>query len=124
MVSLYLLTPYLVRKNKELGMYTIKLMNDIFHGPLWVYDENGYITNKYPLVTDDEEIKSLNDKLGFLVASFTSEDLHDFDEAGYKASYPKVKHLVEAIIQRLNEINDGSFTVKDCISNKDWDKES
>jgi len=104
-------------------MYTIKLTNDVFHGPLWVYDENGYIIDEYPSVTDDEEIKSLNDKIGFLAASFTSEDLHDFDEAGYKASYPKVKQLVNAIIQRLNEINDGSFTVRDCISNKDWDKE-
>lgn len=46
-------------------MYTIKLMNDVFHGPLWVYDENGYIIDEYPSVTDDEEIKSLNDKIGF-----------------------------------------------------------
>lgn len=104
-------------------MYTIKLMNDIFHGPLWVYDGGGFISDEYQPVTDDEEIRSLCSRLGFLTASFTSEDLHDFDEAGYKAAHPEVKQLVSAIIHRLNEINDGSFTIEDYISNKDWDKE-
>ena len=34
-----------------------------------------------------------------------------------------MKELVNKIIDRLNEINDGSFTVLDRISNMEWDKE-
>jgi hypothetical protein len=104
-------------------MYTIKLMNDVFHGPIWIIGGNGAVKLHYTLVTDDEVIKSLSDEVDSLFASFASEDLYDFDKAGYKAAYPKMKELVNKIIKRLNEINDGSFTIEDEISNKEWDKE-
>jgi hypothetical protein len=104
-------------------MYTVKLFNDVFHGPIWVIGDNGVVKLHYPLITEDKVLKSLSDEAGLLFASFTSEDLHDFDKAGYKAAYPKMKELVNKIIDRLNEINDGSFTIEDEISNKEWDKE-
>ena len=36
-------------------MYTIKLMNEYLHGPIWVYDEEGFIRRKYPLIDSDED---------------------------------------------------------------------
>ena len=44
-----------------------------------------------------------------------------FDDEGYKAAFPKMKELIEKIKQRLNEINDGSFTVEDYITNQKFD---
>lgn len=35
-------------------MYTIKLMNEYLHGPIWVYDEEGFIRRKYPLIDNDD----------------------------------------------------------------------
>lgn len=33
-----------------------------------------------------------------------------------------MKEIINKIIKRLNEINDGSFTIDDKVSNKKWDK--
>ena len=35
-------------------MYTIKLMNEFLHGPIWIYDEEKMVRRTYPLITDDE----------------------------------------------------------------------
>ena len=93
-------------------MYTVKLFNDVFHGPIWVIGDNGVVKLHYPLITEDKVLKSLSDEAGLLFASFTSEDLYDFDKAGYKAAYPKMKELVNKIIKSY-DIADG----KCCHSN-------
>ena len=82
-------------------MYTVKLFNDVFHGPIWVIGDNGVVKLHYPLITEDKVLKSLSDEAGLLFASFTSEDLYDFDKAGYKAAYPKMKELVNLMMAVL-----------------------
>lgn len=64
----------------------------------------------------------MNSEAAELHDSFYSDDCRDYDEAGYKAAYPKMKEIINKIIKRLNEINDGSFTIDDKVSNKKWDK--
>ena len=103
-------------------MYTIRLANEFLHGPIWVYDEQGFIRGNFPLVTDAAELNRLNSEAAELHDSFYSDDCRDYDEAGYKAAYPKMKEIINKIIKRLNEINDGSFTIDDKVSNKKWDK--
>lgn len=103
-------------------MYTIRLANEFIHGPIWVYDENGWIRGNFPLVTDDAELKMLNREAAELHDSFYSDDCREYDEAGYKAAYPRMKQIIRKIIKRLDEINDGSFTIDDKVSNRRWDK--
>ena len=58
-------------------MYTIKLMNEYLHGPIWIYDEDGYIRRKYPLIDNNEELQRLNEQARKLYDSFycsTSKD--------------------------------------------------
>ena len=33
-----------------------------------------------------------------------------------------MKQIIRKIIKRLDEINDGSFTIDDKVSNRRWDK--
>jgi len=103
-------------------MYTIRLANEFIHGPIWVYDENGWIRGNFPLVTDDAELKRLNREAAELHDSFYSDDCREYDEAGYKAAYPRMKQIIRKIIKRLNEINDGSFTIDDRVSDRRRDK--
>lgn len=53
-------------------MYTIKLMNEYLHGPIWVYDEEGFIRRKYPLIDNDDELRKLNEQARNLYDSFYS----------------------------------------------------
>ena len=43
-------------------MYTIKLMNELLHGPIWVYDDEGFIRRKFALIDSDEELQTLNEE--------------------------------------------------------------
>ena len=105
-------------------MYTVKLMNEYIHGPLWVYGNEGCETD-YPLIDSDNILQNLNEEAATLYDSFYDFDVGDepcvFDDEGYKVAFPKMKELIEKIKQRLNEINDGSFTVKDYITNQKFD---
>ena len=73
-------------------------------------------------MTDDAELKMLNREAAELHDSFYSDDCREYDEAGYKAAYPRMKQIIRKIIKRLDEINDGSFTIDDRVSNRRWDK--
>ena len=105
-------------------MYTVKLMNEYIHGPLWVYGNEACETG-YPLIDSDNILQNLNEEAATLYDSFYDFDVGDepcvFDDEGYKAAFPKMKELIEKIKQRLNEINDGSFTVEDYITNQKFD---
>ena len=70
-------------------MYTIRLANEFIHGPIWVYDENGWIRGNFPLVTDDAELKRLNREAAILHDYFYSDDCREYDEAGYTLTFPK-----------------------------------
>ena len=58
-------------------MYTIKLMNEYLHGPIWVYDEEGFIRRKYPLIDNDDELQQLNEQARNLYDSFYSFNKDD-----------------------------------------------
>lgn len=100
-------------------MYKIKLMNEFLHGPIWIYDEEGMIRRKYPLITDDKLLMELNEQARLLYDECYSFDVNEdpceFDEVCYQKNYPKMKEIIGAIIDRLNVINDGSFEVEVCF---------
>ncbi len=106
-------------------MYTIRLMNEFLHGPIWIYDQDKTIRLKHSLISNDTILQNLNEEAATLYDSFYDFDVGDepcvFDDEGYKAAFPKMKELIEKIKQRLNEINDGSFTVEDYITNQKFD---
>lgn len=101
-------------------MYTIKLMNEYLHGPIWVYDEEGFIRRKYPLIDSDEDLKKLNEQARNLYDSFYSFNEDDsacvFDEDGYEAAYEEMIGIIKQIVQKLQSINNNDFVIEDYIT--------
>ena len=101
-------------------MYTIKLMNEYLHGPIWIYDEDGYIRRKYPLIDNNEELQRLNEQARKLYDSFYSFDENDnactFNEDEYKAAHTEMVEIIKKIIQKLEEINNNDFVIEDYIT--------
>lgn len=96
-------------------MYTIKLMNEFMHGVIWVYE--GGIPSFYNLVDNDEILCGLNEQTEELFNSYYEFDSHNspcwFNEELKRKTKDKMLDLVTQIKKRLNEINDGSFTIED-----------
>ena len=106
-------------------MYTIKLMNEYLHGPIWVYDEEGFIRRKYPLIDNDDELRQLNEQARNLYDSFYSFNEDDsacvfdedvFDEDGYKVAYEEMIGIIKQIVQKLQSINNNDFVIEDYIT--------
>lgn len=106
-------------------MFTIRLMNEFLHGPIWIYDHDENIRLRHSLISNDTTLQNLNEEAATLYDSFYEFDVGDepcvFDNDGYKAAFPKMKDLIEKIKLRLDEINDGSFTVEDYITDQKFD---
>lgn len=73
-------------------MYTIRLMNEFLHGPIWIY---------YPLISDDPILQKLDEEACSLFNSFYEFDVGDqpcvFDDKGHKIAFPRMKEIVDKI---------------------------
>ncbi|WP_405349375.1 hypothetical protein, partial [Ruminobacter amylophilus] len=82
-------------------MYTIRLMNEFLHGPIWIYDQDKTIRLKHSLISNDTILQNLNEEAATLYDSFYDFDVGAepcvFDDEGYKAAFPKMKELIEKI---------------------------
>jgi RNA polymerase-binding transcription factor DksA len=98
-------------------MFIVKLMNEFVHGVLWVCDEDGISTN-YDLIDNDKELAKLNEETRKLFDSYYEFDSHDqgcwFNEELERRTKDQMLELIRKIKNRLSEINDGTFKVEDC----------
>ena len=53
-------------------MFTVRLMNEFLHGPVWVLDEEGISAaeGSLPLVEDDADVRELSREAGSLFDSY------------------------------------------------------
>ena len=95
----------------------MKLMNEFLRGLVCVYNSDGVALYKYSKVEDDPVISALNSEAMEMFAGYYEFDSHDgscwFDHDKEKRERNRMLDLIERIIARLNEINDGSFVVED-----------
>ena len=98
-------------------MYTVKIMNEFLHGPIWVYNADGIAMRDFPLIYNDSIIKYLNDRANEMFSAYYEFESHDqpcwFNSEREKAEKQKMLSIINKITERLSEINDGSFTVED-----------
>lgn len=98
-------------------MYKIRLMNEYLHGPIWIYNADGIAVLKYPLISDDPTLMKLNTEAMEMFSSYYEFDSHNspcwFNSDKEKAEKGKMLSLIQKIIDRLNEINDGTFKIED-----------
>lgn len=100
-------------------MFTVRIMNEFLHGPVWVLDEEGISAaeGSLPLVENDADVRELNQEAGSLFDSYYEFDSHSeacwFNEGRQRANADRMLALLAKINARLCEINDGSYTVED-----------
>ena len=102
---------------------TVLILLDYFFGPIqcdWTDDEGKQIT-RIGVIDSDDEVQRLNKEANalwltlFAPAEFTKGNPSGFvfDQAREKEIAPELLSLVEKLISRLEEINDGSYVIKD-----------
>jgi len=100
-------------------MKEIKIQFDYLHGPLWkdVFDaETGEWRTGMSCVDNDETIQKLNDEAQELYESLYSFDPGSggcrFDTERLSQIRSRLLSLARALVDRLNTLNDGSFSMR------------
>lgn len=98
-------------------MKKIHIKLDYSHGPIWK-DHFDIVTGEWStgikIIDEDTALQVLNDKAESLYSSLYSfENGFLFDEKGFESIKPALLSLIQTILMRLNEINDGSYVVND-----------
>lgn len=100
-------------------MNRLRIKFDFSHGPIWKekYDlSTKEWSTGIKVVDDDKALNVLNDeaeKEYSSLYSFDEDGLPRFDYDLYENKKKELLSLIQTIILRLNEINDGSYTVID-----------
>ena len=98
-------------------MKTIRIANELYDGPIWTLDENGYYVDDLPIIKNDSIIKELRDKISNMWDSYIEFDSHDqacwFNKELFLKNIPVMLDLIKQLKNRLNEINDGSYLIED-----------
>lgn len=97
-------------------MVVIKIMNEFLHSPIWTYEDD-FITDDFPILTNDETLQGLTKQIEELYSSYYEFDSHDqacwFNHEKEKADKNIMLDLITRLIARLNELNDGSYVLED-----------
>lgn len=101
-------------------MKTLRIMLDYLAGPIWqeYFDPvTGKDSTRIPVVDNDEELWKINDEIQELFCSYYYFDYKGqacwFDFEQERADKEKMLELMKKLRDRLDEINDGSFTIDD-----------
>lgn len=101
-----------------MGKEIVKIQLDFLQGPIWISDvETGQPMTGIDIIDNDEKLRKINYEISTLYSSYYEFDSHDqacwFNEEQEKKDKEKMISLLKQLIDRLNEINDGSFVVED-----------
>ena len=102
---------------------TIHIGLEFLFGPIQKLrtNENGDEITGVAVIDENESIQSLDKKINDLWCSLYTKDenspdgLH-FDKDKEKELAPQLLEMITKLIDRLNKINDGSFEIKDMIT--------
>ena len=83
--------------------------------------EDGTFSSGSEIVDNDSVLKTLDKKINELWCTLFSKDKTSdsgfrFDEVKEKELAPQLLEMINKLINRLNEINDGSYKVEDMIT--------
>lgn len=99
----------------------IRLMFDFLQGAIWISDcEAGKPLTGIDIIDDDTEIIAINLAMQDLYSSYYEFDSHNlpcwFNKQQQIKDKEKMLNLLDSLKKRLDEINDGSFEIEDCIT--------
>lgn len=98
-------------------MNKVKIELEYLHGPIWCYSEDdiSYIDH-FDVIKNDKYCQQLNDDIMNLYSSyyeFSNDAVHC--SFNYNKQFEErfiVKDLLKKLVNRLNEINDGSYEIE------------
>ncbi len=97
-------------------MFKVRIINEFIHSPIWIYGKDS-IVDEPPIIANDEVLQNLCNKVENMFSSYYEFNSHDvpcwFNYDKEKAEKGKMLDLINRIKKRLNEINDGGFTIED-----------
>ena len=103
---------------------TILIGLEFLFGPIQKLhlDSNGNEITGVPVIDNDSVTQSLDKEINDLWCSLYSKDENspsgmNFDKVREKELAPKLLKMISKLIDRLNEINDGSFAIHDMVTN-------
>lgn len=103
-------------------MFVIKIFNEYLHSPIWTYGEDGIVTYDPPIIENDVALQALCDHAAEMFSGYYEFDSHDqpcwFNYEKEKADKDLMLSIIEKIKERLEEINDGSFTIEDLETSR------
>lgn len=96
----------------------VKIKLDFNQGPIWISDaETGQPITGIDIIDNDEKLRQINFEISTLYSSYYEFDSHNqtcwFNEEQEKKDKTKMLSLLKQLLDRLNELNDGSFIVED-----------
>ena len=103
-------------------MTEIRLTLDYKVGPIWTYsdDERQKLTSGSDIVDNDEIAQRLNDEIQNMESSYYEFNSHDMplwiNEEKALNEKEQMYDKVQQLVKRLEEINDGSYTIVDLLS--------
>ena len=101
-----------------MGKEIIRIKLDFLQGPIWISDvETGQPMTGIDIIDNDEKLRKINYEISTLYCSYYEFDSQDqacwFNEEQEKKDKSKMLSLLKQLLDRLNELNDGSFIVED-----------
>ena len=101
-----------------MGKEIVKIQLDFLQGPIWISDvETGQPMTGIDIIDNDEKLRKINYEISTIYSSYYEFDSHDqtcwFNEEQEKKDKEKMISLLKQLIDRLNELNDGSFLFED-----------
>ena len=109
--------PILLSTKEVFCVYTVKIMNEYLHGPIWIYNPDGVAVLRYPPISDDPVLCELNRQAMEMFSGYYEFDSHGqpcwFNHDLEREERDAMLILIRKIRARLDEINDGSFVVED-----------
>ena len=95
-------------------------MNEFLHGAIWVYEDG--IVSSWEKIDNDEILSELNKKTMVLFGSYYEFDSHGeacwFNADLEKSTKQEMLDLIVQIKKRLDEIDNGDFTVEDLVTER------
>ena len=97
-------------------MYTVKIMLEFLHSPIWTY-KDGIVVGDPEAIENDSALQEWCNQAMEMYSSYYEFDSHDqpcwFNSERERAEKQQMLSIINKITERLSEINDGSFVVKD-----------
>ncbi len=107
-----------IRVRKKMNKEIIKIQLDFIRGPIWMSDvETGKPMTGIDIIDEDESLRKINFAISNLYSGYYEFDSHGqscwFNKEQEKKDKHKMLSLLKKLVDRLNEINDGSYIVID-----------